>query len=464
MGNLCGLSDGSRSLECGERERCGAIGTVTRLLVRIEVIGAHADAKLQLRANGEHLASLRFESVRRFHLMVGQVIMFAIATTHGPLPPCPNIPPTISMPLDPQQDFFILSNLTYFNPATLGPMPRAAFSCATDLWRDLSADPAELYDWGGGPSKSRLDAVRMMTAEFLGAQTDEIELVQSTTIALNNAIDGLVSSGRLHKEQIVITTDQEHGGGVAAYKHLVARGAVAKLETVALPAPPPSADAVVQLFAAAFAKHPAGSVGVLGVSHVLTTTGMALPLSRLAALAHAHGAMLVVDGAQAATAVNLNVTGTGADVYATSGHKHLLGPTGSGVLYVRKSSQKYVTPTLLDGGYAGYSQSSGTAPLQTIAGWGTRSHCYRRLAAWVPSQSTTTIWPVWCMTACKPREGAAWSPHPITSARIGPRLVSGLPAAPSDASSAQGITHLAQGLRDGGQASSRPRRRHAARV
>ena len=302
--------------------------------------------------------------------MVGQVIMFAIATTHGPLPPCPNIPPTISMPLDPQQDFFIPSNLTYFNPATLGPMPRAAFSCATDLWRGLSADPAELYDWGGGPSKSRLDAVRMMTAEFLGAKTDEIELVQSTTIALNNAIDGLVSSGRLRKEQIVITTDQEHGGGVAAYKHLVARGAVAKLETVALPAPPPSADAVVQLFAAAFAKHPAGSVGVLGVSHVLTTTGMALPLSRLAALAHAHGAMLVVDGAQAATAVNLNVTGTGADVYATSGHKHLLGPTGSGVLYVRKSSQKYVTPTLLDGGYAGYSQSSGTAPLQTIAGLG----------------------------------------------------------------------------------------------
>ena len=70
---------------------------------------------------------------------------------------------------------------------------------------------------------------------------------------------------------------------------------------------------------------------------------------------------------QAATAVNLNLTATGADVYATSGHKHLLGPTGSGVLYVRKAAQPHVTPTLLDGGYQGYSGSSGTAPLQTSA-------------------------------------------------------------------------------------------------
>ena len=106
------------------------------------------------------------------------------------------------------------------------------------------------------------------------------------------------------------------------------------------------------------------------MSHVLTTTGAALPVRELAALAHARGALFVVDGAQAVGNLDVDVEKTGADAYAVSAHKWLLAPTGSGLLYVRRAARPMIAPTYLDEGFSAYTQCTGTTPLQTIAGLG----------------------------------------------------------------------------------------------
>jgi L-cysteine/cystine lyase len=73
---------------------------------------------------------------------------------------------------------------------------------------------------------------------------------------------------------------------------------------------------------------------MVAVSHVLWTTGRRLDTRRLAAAAHDAGASLLLDGAQSAGAIEVDAPGSGADFYAFSGQKWLLGPQGSGGLWV----------------------------------------------------------------------------------------------------------------------------------
>ena len=291
------------------------------------------------------------------------------------LPPCAGIPAALALPVA-RSRFLMPANLSYLNVGSLGPTPAAAIDCAVDAWRWLEADKVERYAWSGGAT----EAARAIAARMLGnVSLDELAHFPSTTAALNAVADGLHGAGFFAPARWAdgaapraLTTDHEHGGGRAAWEHYVARGALAGLDVVALGAPPASADEVVAAFAAAFDRAPPRTYAVVSVSHVLTTTGAALPLARLAGLAHARGALLVVDGAQAAGNVPLDLAATGADAYTVSAHKWLLAPTGSGLLYVRSggAGAPWIAPTQLDEGFASYTQCTGTTPYQTIAGLG----------------------------------------------------------------------------------------------
>ena len=72
---------------------------------------------------------------------------------------------------------------------------------------------------------------------------------------------------------------------------------------------------------------------IVALSHVLWTTGARLPIREIAALAHARGARVVVDGAQAVGAIPVSVAELGVDFYAIPGQKWLLGPEGTGALW-----------------------------------------------------------------------------------------------------------------------------------
>ena len=83
---------------------------------------------------------------------------------------------------------------------------------------------------------------------------------------------------------------------------------------------------------------------LVAVSHVLWATGRVLPIARIAELAHARGAVLAVDGAQAAGAIPVDVAALGADLYAISAQKWLLGPEGMGALAVAPAVARPARP------------------------------------------------------------------------------------------------------------------------
>ncbi len=279
---------------------------------------------------------------------------------------------TPSLPID-RSLLYVPPTTAYLNTASLGPMVRAAASCAFSAVEEFESDPTNLYYWGKG-AHSAFDAVRAQAANLLGCSADELALTSSTTEALNLVGEGLVSSGYFKPagEDIVLTSDQEHDGGVSVWRHWIDAGFLGDIAKVPLPVGAEfTAASVVKAFRTALADAKAAGrrVSIISVSHVLTTTGARLPLSELSTLAHDAGALLVVDGAQGAGNVHVDLDRSGVDAYTVSAHKWLLAPTGSGLLYIRSGrAQQKIKPALLDGGFKAYKRSGGTVPYQTIAG------------------------------------------------------------------------------------------------
>ena len=245
----------------------------------------------------------------------------------------------------------------------------------------LASNPANNYFGGDGvpePSTKVMDEVRSKAAVSIGAYLNETVLMPSTTVSFNTVAQGLVSTGYLRKGDRVLTTDQEHAGGLRAWQHYLAVDSLlAGIDKVniSVSPPPTSVEGILELFRRAFA---ANTYRVVSVSHVTTTTGLRLPIAQIAALAHQHGAMLVVDGAQAHGGISVDVHSLGVDVYATSSHKWLCAPKGSGILYIAERVQPRIESTFLGGGLAPYTGNTGTRPVQTMVGQGAAIDYFER--------------------------------------------------------------------------------------
>jgi selenocysteine lyase/cysteine desulfurase len=109
---------------------------------------------------------------------------------------------------------------------------------------------------------------------------------------------------------------------------------------------------------------------VISVSHITFSTGVRVPIARLAELAHKNDALLVVDGAQGPGGIAVDVKALGCDTYATSGHKWLLGPKGTGILYISEAARERIAPMQLDDGLGVYTAIGGTVNLPEVIGLG----------------------------------------------------------------------------------------------
>jgi selenocysteine lyase/cysteine desulfurase len=188
----------------------------------------------------------------------------------------------------------------------------------------------------------------------------ELAVTRNTTEAMNLVAQGV----ELKAGDEVLTTDHEHAGGSLCWRYYAQRGVVVK--QVALPLPEGDPDEIVTRFAAAITP----ATRVISVSHVTYTTGMRLPIARLAELAHTHQALLVVDGAQAPGGLVVDLHALQCDAYATSAHKWLLAPKGTGLLFIRESAQARIRPIMLQSGMGVYTGATGARGLPEVIGLG----------------------------------------------------------------------------------------------
>lgn len=260
--------------------------------------------------------------------------------------------------LAPASDFLLAPGLVYLQTASLGPTPRPVLDRTLQVWRELETNPTYL---GYGAHKEAMEGVRAKAATFLGCARRELVLTRSTTEGMNWVAEGL----DLQPGDHVLTTDQEHPGGRVCWDHLARRRGVA-LDVVPIPPGENDAAAIVSRFE----REMTPRTRVLSFSHILSSTGLRMPVRELCALARARGAIAVVDGAQAAGGIEVNVKPLGCHVYATSGHKWLLGPKGTGLLYLSDDLADRIQPIALESGRAAHSDSSGVTNIPGVLGLG----------------------------------------------------------------------------------------------
>jgi L-cysteine/cystine lyase len=181
------------------------------------------------------------------------------------------------------------------------------------------------------PQASR---VRLVTSEDHGLPAT-IDM-HSTTDGMNAAIHAI----DWRPGDRAVTTSHEHGGGLGPLYALRDRGTA---EVTLLDVGDDGDDArTIAAFDAAIVP----GTRLVSLSHVTWTTGAILPVAAIAEIAHARGALVVVDGAQAAGAIPTRFDETGADAYAVPAQKWLLGPEGMGALVVGPRAIERLTPAI----------------------------------------------------------------------------------------------------------------------
>jgi len=225
----------------------------------------------------------------------------------------------------------------YLNTGTFGPLPTCAVQAMQQrLQRDLQEGRLGMASFE--EMSSIYEAARQGVARLLNAYEDEIALTDNTGEGLNIICYGL--DWRPGDE--IITTNHEHFSLLAPLYQIRARyGAVIRIADIGPNAERPVLKAVADLVTP--------RTRLIALSHVAWTTGARLNISEVGYMGREHGIPVLIDGAQSAGAIPIDIHALNVDFYAIPGQKWLCGPDGTGALYARRESLNYVTST-----YVGY--------------------------------------------------------------------------------------------------------------
>ena len=238
-----------------------------------------------------------------------------------------------------KRDFPIFEHhpdLVFLDSAASSQKPRAVVEATV---RYYEHDHANVHRGAYGLSMRATEAyetARQRMARFLGAEADEVVFVRNATEALN-LVAYAWGLEHLQGGDEILVTEMEHHANLVPWQ-LVAARTGARIKAVPL-------TAEGRLDLDAFATLLSKRTRVFAVTQMSNVLGTVNPVAELAAAARERGALVVVDGAQAAPHLPVRVRELNADFYALSGHK-MLGPTGAGVLWGRREALADLPPFL----------------------------------------------------------------------------------------------------------------------
>ena len=215
-----------------------------------------------------------------------------------------------------------MEKLIYLDNAatTLHKPPQVAQAVAQAI---LTAGNAARGAHGASMQASRtVFETRRKLAQLLGCpRPEQVAFTANSTMALNIAIQGLLSPA-----DHAISTDLEHNSVLRPLYALEAQGMGLSFVR---------ADRQGRIRYEDFAPLFRPNTRAVVCTHASNLTGDLLDVARIAEIAHAHGALLILDASQTAGAIPIDMTALGVDVLCFTGHKGLMGPQGTGGLCIR---------------------------------------------------------------------------------------------------------------------------------
>ena len=248
--------------------------------------------------------------------------------------------------VDLKKDFPILARpihghrLVYLDSAATTQKPQVVIDAEVDFYSQHNANVLRSVHTLAEEATTLFQNARQTVARFVGAsRPEEIVFTRGTTESLNLVARGFADKFLKPGDEIVVSP-MEHHSNLIPWQQ-AARRTGANLRFIEL-------DPVGQITLEAARAVIGDKTRIVALSHVSNVLGTVNPIPEIAEMAHAAGAIVVVDGAQSVPHQPINVAQLGADFLAFSGHK-MCGPTGIGVLWGRYPLLEESDPVMYGG-------------------------------------------------------------------------------------------------------------------
>jgi len=225
--------------------------------------------------------------------------------------------------------------LVYLDSAATSQKPQVVIDALEKYYREYNSNVHRGVHTLGTRATDGYEGAREKVRKFINASaTEEIIFTKGTTASINLVA---ASYGRKHiqkGDEIVISLMEHHSNIIPWQQLALQTGATLKYL-------PLQEDGTISLDDARGIITP--NTKIVSIMHVSNVLGVINPIKELAEIAHENGAVMVVDGAQGAPHIKIDVQDLNCDFYALSGHK-MCGPTGIGVLYGKKHLLEEMPP------------------------------------------------------------------------------------------------------------------------
>jgi cysteine desulfurase len=244
----------------------------------------------------------------------------------------------------------------YLDSHATTPVDPRVLNAMLPYFTEHFGNPASASHAWGWKAQEAVEAARREVAALIGATAREIVFTSGATESNNFAVNGVAANAPAERRAI-ITTAIEHKSVLETSKRLGASG----WRVTILPVERDGRIDLRELAAAL--TSPTALVSVMAANNEI---GVIQPLAEIGALAHAAGALLHVDAAQAAGKIPVDVNAMNIDLLSLTGHK-MYGPKGCGALFIRKRTE--LAPLIVGGGQE-RGMRSGTLNVPGIVGLG----------------------------------------------------------------------------------------------
>lgn len=207
------------------------------------------------------------------------------------------------------------------NAASSHPKPESVYQAVNQVLREVGANPGRAGHKLAMKAGRRIAQTRQALAKLFDIKDPKrIVFTSNATEAINLGLKGLLNPG-----DHVITSSMEHNSVIRPLRFLETRG-------IELTIVPGNAQGQIQI--PVIEKAIRKQTRLIVITHASNVTGGFMPIEEIAELASKHGLRFMVDASQTAGLVPLSVAKVGIDLLAAPGHKGLMGPQGTGFLYM----------------------------------------------------------------------------------------------------------------------------------
>ncbi|MDH5403392.1 MAG: aminotransferase class V-fold PLP-dependent enzyme, partial [Candidatus Heimdallarchaeota archaeon] len=244
-----------------------------------------------------------------------------------------------------REDFPILKrkvrngvSLIYLDNAATTQKPKQVVDAISNYYLNVNANVHRGIHALSEEASEMYESAHKKTSDFIGANYEELIFIKNTTEGLNIVANGLKRS--LHAGDEIVLTRAEHHSNLVPFIQIAKEKGI-KIKYIDF-------IGFKDLDMSSAEAQITDKTKLLAFPHMSNVLGTITPVKELVKLAHDHGSLVLLDGAQSVPHIPLNVKDLGVDFMAFSGHK-MLAPMGTGGLYGKEEHLDELDPQLFGG-------------------------------------------------------------------------------------------------------------------